>query len=229
MACPLALVEVILGGCGMIRTIQIEKYRPELAAAIADMWNDSHESFGGGNSRMTAQQVRQREESADTLALYLALDGERVVGYCKICEYREDTGALYVHLLNVHPDYHGQKIGKQLLLQVIDDTITLGWPRLDLYTWQSNTKAVPLYKKCGFFWEDRDETTHLMNFIPTVVRTEALASHFEYFDWYQDSVREITLAPDGIKQNGFDYYRYEWEKSGKKLRVEFERRGRSRI
>ena len=210
----------------MIRTIQIEKYRPELAAAIADMWNDSHESFGGGNSRMTAQQVRQREESADTLALYLALDGERVVGYCKICEYREDTGALYVHLLNVHPDYHGQKIGKQLLHQVIDDTITLGWPRLDLYTWQSNTKAVPLYKKCGFFWEDRDETTHLMNFIPTVVRTEALAYHFEYFDWYQDSVREITLAPDGIKQNGFDYYRYEWEKSGKKLRVEFERRGR---
>ncbi|MGG0813575.1 GNAT family N-acetyltransferase [Paenibacillus alvei] len=210
----------------MIRTIRLEQYRPELAEAIAEMWNDSNESFGGGNSRMTAQQVRQQEENTDTLALYLALDGERVVGYCKICEYREDTGALYVQLLNVHPDYHGQKIGKLLVTKAVEDTIELGWPRLDLYTWQSNTKAVPLYKKCGFFWEDRDETTHLMNFIPTVVRTEALAPYFEQLDWYEDSIREINVTPDGIKQNGFDYYAYEWGKSGKRLRVEFERRGR---
>lgn len=113
-----------------------------------------------------------------------------------------------------------------LLARALEKTIELRWPRLDLYTWAGNTKAVPLYKKFGFFWEDRDDSTHLMNMIPTVMHTEALAPYFEHLDWYQDSTREIVVEPDGRKENGFDYFTYSWAKGDTSLRVEFERLGR---
>ncbi|MDF2682682.1 MAG: family N-acetyltransferase [Brevibacillus sp.] len=209
-----------------MESITIVPYRPILAAAVADMWNASRDSWGGGNSITTAEQIRQEEASSDSLAVYLAVDGETVVGYCSLAEYREDTGALYIPLLNVRPEYHGKKVGRMLLARVLEQTIELGWPRLDLYTWAGNTKAVPLYKKFGFFWEDRDDSTHLMNMVPTVLRTEAIAHYFEELDWYQDSTREIEVEPDGRKENGFDYFTYSWAKEEKSLRVEFERLGR---
>lgn len=206
--------------------ISIVSYRPELAAAVAGMWNASRDSWGGGNSISTAEQIQQEEASSDALFVYLAMEGERVVGYCSLGEYREDTGALYIPLLNVRPDYHGKKVGRMLLARALEKTIELRWPRLDLYTWAGNTKAVPLYKKFGFFWEDRDDSTHLMNMIPTVLHTEALAIYFEHLDWYQDSTREIVVEPDGRKENGFDYFTYSWAKGDTRLRVEFERLGR---
>ncbi|GKU80581.1 GNAT family N-acetyltransferase [Paenibacillus sp. L3-i20] len=206
--------------------ISIVPYHPDLAPQVADMWNSSRDSWGGGNSISTAEQIRQDESSSDSLALYLAIDGEKVVGYCSLAEYREDTGALYVPLLNVRPDYHGKKVGRLLLDRALEQTIQLGWPRLDLYTWAGNTKAVPLYKKFGFFWEDRDDCTHLMNMIPTVLRTEAIADYFNDLDWYKDSTREIVIEPDGRKDNDFDYFTYSWQKESTNLRVEFERLGR---
>ncbi|MGG4493790.1 N-acetyltransferase family protein [Brevibacillus reuszeri] len=207
-------------------SLTIVPYRPELAAAVADMWNASRDGWGGGNSITTAEQIRQEEARSDALVVYLAMDGETVAGYCSLGEYREDTGALYIPLLNVRPEYQGKKVGRMLLARALEQTIQLGWPRLDLYTWAGNTKAVPLYKKFGFFWEDRDDSTHLMNLIPTVLSTEAISHYFEDIDWYHDSTREIVVEPDGRKENGFDYFTYSWAKEETNLRVEFERRGR---
>ena len=209
-----------------MKPIEIVRYKPELATGVADMWNRSHEGWGGGNELHTAERVRTEEEGSDALEVFLALDQDAVVGYCSLSEYREDTGALYIGLLNVRPDYHGKQIGKKLVRAALDTTVRLGWPRLDLYTWASNTKAVPLYKKCGFFWEDREDTTHLMNFMPTVLNTEALSPYFAVIDWYDDSTREIEVKPDGRKENGFDYFAYTWAKNDVTLRVEFERTGR---
>lgn len=205
---------------------RIVEYRHELAAAVADMWNHSREGWGGSNDISTAESVRQQEENSINLNTYLALDGSRVAGYCGLSEYREDSGALYIPLLNVREEYQGKKIGKQLVQYAVERTVELGWPRLDLYTWGGNTKAVPLYKKCGFFWEDRDDTVHLMNFIPTVLATEAVKQFFETADWYHDRKMEIEVKPDGRKENGFDFYEYRWDKNGQQLRMEFERKGR---
>ncbi|WP_246009415.1 GNAT family N-acetyltransferase [Brevibacillus fluminis] len=206
--------------------INLVDYRPELAAAVANMWNNSQDGWGGGNSIKTTEQVLQEEATSDALRVFLAMDGEQVAGYCSFGEYREDTGALYIPLLNVRPEYQGQKVGKLLVLRAVEETIKLGWPRLDLYTWAGNTKAIPLYKKCGFFWERRDDSTHLMNFIPTVLQTEAIADTFTTIDWYRDSTRPIEVEPDGRTENRFDYYEYSWQRDDVRLRVEFERRGR---
>nr|WP_249745588.1 GNAT family N-acetyltransferase [Mesobacillus boroniphilus] len=210
----------------MNKLIQIEKYHEGLAAGVAKMWNLSRDGWGGDTRVMTEDQVKKKEANSDNIELYLALDGEEVVGYCGLSEYKEDTGSLYIPLLNVRTDYHGHKIGKNLLLKALEKTVELGWPRLDLYTWAGNTKAVPLYKKCGFFWEDRDDSTHLMNFIPQVLNTPLLKSFFEKLDWYEHSTRLIEVKPDGIKENGFTFYEYSWQNAETSARVQFERTSR---
>lgn len=206
--------------------IKIVEYSPSLAKAVSDMWNLSSSGWNGASMARTPEMVIREHSNAHHLNVFLAVKGDEVIGYCSLDKYTYDEGALYIDLLNVRPDYHGKKVGKMLVLACVDKTVELGWPRLDLYTWPGNTKAVPLYKKCGFFWEKRDTTTHLMNFIPTVLKTEAIMDYFKDTDWYNDSKRIIEVKPDGKKENGFDYLEYIWEKSGKKLRVEFERTGR---
>jgi ribosomal protein S18 acetylase RimI-like enzyme len=206
--------------------IEIVQYNEGWAKEVAKMWNLSRDGWGGDTRVMTEEQVKKKEANSDNIELYLAIDGEEVVGYCGLSEYKEDSGSLYIPLLNVRSDYHGKKIGKMLLLRALEKTIELGWPRLDLYTWPGNTKAVPLYKKCGFFWEDRDDTTHLMNFIPQVLNTPLLRPVFSELDWYNSSDRMIEVKPDGTKENGFTFYEYSWKNEDKFARVQFERTGR---
>ncbi|MCR8842140.1 GNAT family N-acetyltransferase [Paenibacillus sp. SC116] len=210
----------------MSSIVSIAAYHPDYADSIAEMWNRSQEHWGGNTSIYTGAQIRNEEENSDALIVFLAICDEQVIGYCSVCEYREDTGALYIHILNVRPDYHGHKIGKQLVLRAVEETIQRGWPRIDLYTWESNMKAVPLYKKCGFFWEDREDTTHFMNFIPQIMNCEALAPYMKGIDWYNDSTRTIEVNRDGQEKNGFQTYTYSWSKDERNVRVDIERRGR---
>lgn len=208
------------------KKIDIVEYHPGLAAKVADMWNKSYEGWGGERSIYTEERVRVQEENSTNLHLYIAFDGDQAVGYCGLSEYRDDHGALYIPLLNVRDDYHGKKVGKALVLKVLQRAIEMNWPRLDLYTWPGNTKAVPLYKKCGFFWEDRDDTVHLMNFMPTVLNTEAFSEFFKKINWYDCSSRGIEVKPDGLKQNGFDYFEYSWKHEEQSLKIQFEKTGR---
>jgi len=206
--------------------INIVEYEHKYAAATAEMWLNSPKGWMGETFLTNAEDVKNDEENSIHLKAWLALEKDKVVGYCNLYEYQEDTGALYIGLLNVRDDYHGKKIGKQLVLNAVDKTIEMGWDRVDLYTWSGNTKAVPLYKKTGFFWEDRDDSTHLVNFIPSIVKNEMLRDYFKEIDWYKDSTRAIEVVPDGRKENKFEYYQYSWEKGDTKLLAEYSRRGR---
>ncbi|MYL34936.1 GNAT family N-acetyltransferase [Pontibacillus yanchengensis] len=206
--------------------VNIVEYHDGLAKSLAKMWNESGENWGGDAVVTTEQDVMDKEAKSTNLHTFLALVEEEVVGYCGLSEYREDIGALYIPLINVHPDYQGLKIGKQLLLTAIEKTVEYEWPRLDLFTWPGNTKAVPLYKKCGFFWEDRDDTTHLMNFMPMVLQIDWLRPFFEKHDWYTTSQRTIDIKPDGIKPNEHTFYEYRWEAGDEFVRIQFERTGR---
>ncbi|SDZ59046.1 Ribosomal protein S18 acetylase RimI [Evansella caseinilytica] len=209
-----------------VQGIEVVHYRPKLAKAVADMWNKSRDGWGGHSDIRTEEQVLTQEENSTNIRTFVAMDGEEAVGYCGLSEYREDEGALYVPLLNVRTDCHGRKIGKKLLLTALEETIARGWPRLDLNTWPGNTKAVPLYKKCGFFWENRDDSVHLMNFLPSVLTTPLFAEFFGTVDWYSSNVREIKIEPDGNKQANFEVYEYQWKKADRFLNVVIEKTSR---
>ena len=207
---------------------EIVEYEDSLAQAVADMWNKSGEGWGGSfdTGVYTAERVIAKRASGVFFNVYIAMKDGEALGYCSFNRYYKDADTGYVHLLNVRPDYHGKGIGKELVLMCVNETIARGLPRLDIHTWPGNTKAVPMYKKCGYFWEDRTDTTHLSNFIPTVLATELVRDFFKTADWYADSTRKIEVKPDGKKVNKFELYEYEWEKDGAHLRVGFEKTGR---
>ena len=208
--------------------IEIVEYEDSLAQAVADMWNKSGEGWGGSfdSGVYTAERVIAKRNSGVFYNVYIAMKNGEALGYCSFNRYNKDADTAYVHVLNVRPDHHGKGLGRELVLMCVNETIARGMPRLDIHTWPGNTKAVPMYKKCGYFWEDRADTTHLSNFIPTVLATELVKDFFETADWYADSTRKIEIKPDGVKVNKFELYEYEWEKDGAQLRVGFEKTGR---
>lgn len=208
--------------------VQIMEYDDTMASMIADMWNKSGDSWGGSNSVMTAAQVISNYSGGTYYNIFVAIDNDEAVGVCTFARYYNDADTTYVSVLNVRPDYHGKKVGKELVIACVNKTIEMGYPRVDIHTWAGNTKAVPLYKKCGFLWEDRGDTTHLSNYIPTVLKTELFSDFFTTADWYADSIstKNIEIKPDGIKINKFEVYGYSWTKDGKNLAVGFEKTGR---
>jgi len=206
--------------------IKIFEYADAYAASLADMWNKSHDNWGGDSEVLTERIMIEEHAASLDINTYLAIDGDEVIGYCGLAKFLYDPEALYIRLLNVRPDYMGKGIGKAMVLLCVERTIELGNPRLDIYTWSGNTEAVPLYKKCGYLWEDRPTSTHLVNFIPTVLATPCFKDFFASADWYHDSTRNIDIKPDGVKFNKFEVFGYSWEKDGRKLAVGFERSGR---
>jgi len=188
------------------------------------MWAKSGDDWGGDSGIRTPRQIIDEHATAANYNVYLALDGDAVVGYCSFSRYYYDADTTYIPLLNVQSDYQGKGIGKALVLQCVERTIELGYPRIDLYTWAGNTAAVPLYKKCGYLWEDRPNSTHLTNFIPTVLKL--FPEFFAKADWYADSTRVIETKPDGVMVNEFECFGYSWAKGDEILAIGFERSGK---
>ncbi|MBW6514690.1 MAG: GNAT family N-acetyltransferase [Candidatus Syntrophosphaera sp.] len=207
--------------------ISYVEYEPRHAKAIADMWNRSAEGWMGRFWNSSEARVLQEQQNSPYLNLYLAVEGTEVIGYARLCAYSEERGVAYIEMLNVLPTRHGQGIGKELVRRCVLRASELGYARIDLFTWPGNLKAMPLYKKCGFFWERMESgTTHLMNFLPGLLNSELLKPHFEWFDWYADFKRELEPTPDGRLDSGFELYDHVWEKEGHRLRVAVEKRGR---
>lgn len=209
-----------------MESLTLIQYNNDYAQAVADMWNESEESWGGYDRVKTKDDIIDEEEISGNLSVFLAMQDEKVVGYCSFSEYKEETNVAYIPMLNVSPTYQGKKIGKALVLESIKKAIEENWSRIDLYTWAGNYQAIPLYKKCGFFWEKRDDITHLINFIPYIINTEALKKYFLNLDWYKDSIRNIEIVPDGKKEKGFEFFEYMWKKGDTNLRVELCKHGR---
>jgi ribosomal protein S18 acetylase RimI-like enzyme len=206
--------------------MEIVKYNHSYAAEVAKMWNMSRDAWGGSETLKTEESVIKEESTKGYINLYLAIDEDEVVGYCGFSIYEGDKDTSYLPLLNVRPDYHGKKVGKLLVLKVIEDAIKSEYNRFDLYTWSGNIKAMPLYKKCGFMWEKKIDSVHLMNWLPYMMKTEAIKDYFEKLDWYKDNKREINSSYDGEESNEQTTFHYHFENDEELLKVGFDRSGR---
>lgn len=205
--------------------VTIRKYTDSDAAGVAEMWNESNEGWPGGFLpfiEFTSERVREIMRKSDYLAVYLALLDEKVVGYCTLAERSQDKNVSYIPLLNAHPSYHGKKIGKQVLMAAVNESIRRGYDRLDLHTWAGNVKAVPLYKKTGFFWVPGTQV-YMQNFMPLVFQNPIARRFFDKHDWYATQVRDLSTAVDKMSWEEREAYLYEWREGDDYLKIAIDR------
>lgn len=204
-------------------------YRDSDVHAVVQMWKESRDGWPPGffgASDISASSVEQEEKGSGKLFTVLALDGDRVVGYCRTSPYPGEQGASYVDLLNAVPDKHGSGIGKALLLDAISRSVQFRMNRIDLHTWPANMKAVPLYKKTGFFWVP-DSMVYMQNYMPFLLGRAEFNEFLGDSDWYQVFHRALEVKPDQEKtSSGREIFRYEFKKEEEVFAAEFDRQGR---
>jgi ribosomal protein S18 acetylase RimI-like enzyme len=88
--------------------------------------------------------------------LHVALDGERVVGWCEVrrdpLPGREHCGLLGI---GVRAAYRGRGLGRRLLESALADAWQRRFERIELWVRSPNAIAVELYRKFGFQEEGR--------------------------------------------------------------------------
>jgi len=86
----------------------------------------------------------------------VAVDGERVVGWCDITP---SDKPIFAHCgsmgMGILPAYRHQGIGKRLLAAAIERAREIGLERVELEVFERNAPAVALYRKMGFQLEGR--------------------------------------------------------------------------
>lgn len=83
----------------------------------------------------------------------IALNGQRIVGYCKVnAPWLPDAepGAMQLSQIYVDYDQHGSGVGKVLLDWAIDTARAAQATALLLTVWEENHRAFAFYKKHGF-------------------------------------------------------------------------------
>lgn len=155
----------------------------------------------------TAERMRREFLSSNSYGQWVCEHEGEIVGYISLEANPNQPQHAYVGLLNARPDHHGKGVGRRLLRRTLRTAIDAGFERVDINTWPANRKAVPLYKKTGFFWSP--ETSVLMqNFIPTLLRMPLLADLFEGHDWYRIQKRDLDVCEDVDYWHDVRVYRY---------------------
>lgn len=204
-----------------LRSVEIERD----AASLAAMWNAGDDQWPGtfcGGVPMTAERVRDWFAQEQHIDVAIWDTGQAIVGYCSLWRRPEQEHVTYVALLNVAPAFQGQGLARRLLTNSIRQSIELAARRLNLGTWSGNLKAVPLYKKCGFFWVP-GTSVDMHNYLPTILTLPCTQSFFARHDWYVAFQRELHQREDDERWEGLKVFTYRFAAGDDQLTVWIDR------
>jgi ribosomal protein S18 acetylase RimI-like enzyme len=193
----------------------ITLYSPEMAEAVALMFNDFNElwpgGFGGGIP-YDADRVHDFLDQTSAVADLIALDEHgKPVGYCGLYPHWREEDAAFITIIGVVPRVKGHKFGRRLLLHAFDLAGERGFRRVDLGTWAGNLDAVPLYKKTGLYWVP-ETNVYMQNFLPGLRQIPLAQAWFaKHPDWYACYQRELAQAPDDELVDGMAVYTYRFQ------------------
>jgi len=205
--------------------ITIDEYKPEDAALVAAMWRDSQSVWYGGDmtsARLTEEQVQLDIRNIRRLAAFVARAGDRIVGWCDLTIAFDEPSHAYVHALNADPRVHKRGVGRRLLRAAFDRAMALGYRQLNLDTWAGNRRAMPLYKKMGFFWVPGTSVV-MHNYLPTVLRSPYVQRFLDNIDWYSALRQPTAMIEDDYQLEGRPVYTYHFERDRQQLRIAIDR------
>lgn len=208
----------------VLRSLDLERDIEALTA----MWRESDEQWPGTVSEgaeLTPEWTRQWITKQTALEIMVWDAGDSIAGYCSIWQDASDAQALYVSTLNVAPRFQKLGLGRRMLTRAVEYSRDWGASRLDLHTWTGNLKAVPLYKKCGFFWEP-ETSVYMLNFMPAILKLPAAQPFFARYDWYATFQRQLSQAEDREQWEGMGVYTYQFVADDQRLTVRIERASR---
>jgi len=206
-----------------VRPIKIEDARK-----FAEMMNRSRKGWPwdmDGGVSWTTSMARAEIEGNASMGYYVAQVEDKLVGVCEIFKSPWDRESSYVGFLNVEPDFHGKKFGKRLLRMAVDRAIQEGIDRITLNTWSGNLKALPLYKKMGFFWIPETHV-EMVSFLPIILKHPMFEDFFrENPDWYEVQERDLSPKEDILERDGIRIYEYVFRSGGREIRATADRTG----
>lgn len=125
----------------------------ELEAAV-DVWRAANIARGAPHGAERTARIRAKLAASDAQA-FVAL-GPEIVGMALTEPGRLDEGAgeldpslLHISMVFVHPAAQGTGVGSSLVLHVLDAARSLGYQRVDVWTYRDNTPARRLYEGAG--------------------------------------------------------------------------------
>lgn len=106
--------------------------------------------------------------------VYVAKDGEKVVGFVSYGEYRgedlENAGEIYaIYLLE---DYYGKGVGARLVETALESL--KDFQIVALWVFKDNLRARRFYEKCGFIADGKENTFELITPLEEVRMTKEL-------------------------------------------------------
>ncbi len=206
--------------------LEIKRYRDEDAQKLADHINGSDKAWPGSGFThgvpFTADLIREWMEE-DDWEVYLAWEKDEIAGYSSLTCIDGKKKTAYVPLLNVHPDFHGGGYGRRLLFKCVQRAIEGKYHRLDLHTWPSNRKAIPLYKKMGFFWNP-ETSVHMVNYLPLILQNPLIREIIDSREWYGFLQRSFDLCEDVETWEGVEVFNYRWTWDKEYLLVRIDRK-----
>lgn len=205
-----------------LRPLNLERDGERLAA----MWQASNDQWPGtvsDGAPITPEWAIEREKNVQTVQTLVWASDNVIAGYCSYWALPEEANVYYIATLNVPPQYQGFGLARRFLQHYVDETIRRGGIRLDLNTWAGNLKAMPLYKRCGFFWAPRT-SVHMVNFLPVILQLPCTRDFFARNAWYTSMQRALTQTEDDETWEGMGIYTYRFVGSdGEELLVRVDR------
>ena len=138
--------------------LELRRLSPEWTAPLADFFQVIRTS---GDDRVfhphpfTADEARRLCHFQGRDLYYVLIDGERIVGYAMLRGW--DEGYTVPSLgIAVHPDARGTGTGHALMNLLHGAARSQGADQVRLKVYETNVRALQLYQKMGYRFEDRD-------------------------------------------------------------------------
>ncbi len=130
------------------REIQIMALTPADKKKLAEFYDSMSENALRWSEAPTLHQIDDKFSFPDYYISLVIVHEGKIVGYGEILkDSKKRNGELTIH---IHPDYQSAGLGTAMMIMLVKEATDQSLHAIHLRVAASNTKAVHLFRRCGF-------------------------------------------------------------------------------